>query len=95
MKFIIHLIDGNRLILSPKNDSLSPAQVERITETLSRWNNGDTRNLVLPLDAEIIDLRTPQKEQIEAVVRELIQEHDKQSARMLIDGIKLGLGGTL
>lgn len=74
MKLTIHLIDNNRLIALP-NESLSPAQVQHIAHVIERWNSGEAPTIIPPFESEIIDMRTPQREQIEVIVNEMLKDY--------------------
>jgi hypothetical protein len=74
MKLTIHLLDDNRLIVLP-NESLSPSQVDHIRHMIDTWNHGSATGLILPYESEIIDMRTPQREQIEAIVNEMLKDY--------------------
>lgn len=74
MKLTLHLIDDNKLVAVATDHDLDRSQAEHLTRQLEEWNNNG-RSLVIPFDCEVIDMRTPQKEQIEAIVNGMLRDY--------------------
>ena len=94
MKLTLHLIDDNRLVAAPHDEhsGLSLSRWQHLTDQLTAWNDSG-RVMVCPVECEIIDMRTPQKEQIEAIVNDRLQEATQQIMAKVMRGSMKAIGG--